>query len=883
MSVRSFTVLPSLPESLKSLKTISQNLFWSWNPEILKLFRRIDPVLWAESGHNPAKMLGIVSQQRLEDLAENKGFLSELRRASDMLDNYLKSPTWYSKDTKEHEDTTIAYFSAEFGIHESLPLYAGGLGILAGDHLKSASDLGLPLIGVGLMYQKGYFRQYLNIDGWQQEVYVSNDFYNMPVELVRDENGKPITITIDYPNSVVTAQIWRIIVGRINLYLLDTNITANSYEDRLITAQLYGGDNKMRIRQEILIGIGGLRALEAMNIEPQVCHMNEGHAAFMAIERIRQASCKKSISFEHALELTRAGNVFTTHTPVTAGNDEFPPKLINEYFRNYIGDLGISDQHFLSFGRIDPNDKNETFKMSVLAIKLSSYRNGVSALHGEVSRGMWSGLWPHLPVNEVPISSVTNGIHMKSWLPDDIHTLYERYVGLNWASGEMFDKSLWSNIDQIPDEEIWRMHQRCKTRLVSFSRNRLKEQMQRRGTYHTELNWADEVLDPDALTIGFARRFATYKRGNLLLRDPERLMRLLSNKDRPIQIIFAGKAHPRDTEGKEIIRRIVHFANQYGVRRHIVFLEDYDINVARFMVQGVDIWLNTPRRPMEASGTSGMKAAINGAMNVSILDGWWCEGYDSEIGWAIGSGESYDDAEYQDMVESQALYNILENEIVPLFYTRAADNLPRAWIHRMKNCIRKLTPMFNTDRMVADYTSQSYVPAARRWSALAKDDMLIAKQLSDWKTNIIANWPAVEIKKVVVSDDSVCGENLNCGKNKLKVGAVLHVRVLVSLGAISPDDVTVEQFYGTVDSWGNIEKGSLEKMNYDNDSDVEGQCWFKGQVICENSGRQGLTVRMMPHNDNFANPYEMMSLITWEGMAATNKQHKNQVHVPIHI
>lgn len=536
--------------------------------------------------------------------------------------------------------------------------------------------MGVPLVAVGLLYQKGYFRQYLNIDGWQQETYIENDPYNMPVELVRKESGRPLTISVEYPDRCVLAQIWCVSVGRTKLYLLDTNIPANSSVDRMITSSLYGGDRELRIRQEIMLGIGGLKALAAMGITPTVCHMNEGHAAFAALERIRELRSSTNMSFDEALEATRAGNVFTVHTPVKAGIDEFRVGLMDKYFGTYFPHLGINRKRFLDLGRIFSDDDTEPFKMPILALRMSDYANGVSKLHGEVSRQMWAGLWPGLPVNEVPVKSITNGIHIKNWLSEELSDLYERHLGPNWSE-EVFDKSVWNNMDQIPDEELWRAHQRCKEQLVGFARARLKAQMLRRGTYHTELNRAEEVLDPEALTIGFARRFVGYKRANLLLKDPQRLINLLTNTQRPVQIIFAGKAHPSDTDGKDIVRQVVHFANQQEVRRHVVFIEDYDIDVARFLVRGVDLWLNNPRRPMEASGTSGMKAAVNGVLNMSVLDGWWCEGYTPDGGWAIGAGETYKDADYQDLVEVQMIYNLLENEVIPLFYTRSADNLPR--------------------------------------------------------------------------------------------------------------------------------------------------------------------------------------------------------------
>jgi len=862
-NVRSFVVLPSLPDSLRELDLIARNMFWSWNPEFIELFRRIDSDLWKACGHNPVKLLGTVSQDRLETLAENRGFVSELGRAVEKLKSYLEGPSWFEPGQSQDTRPLVAYFSVEFGIHECLPVYAGGLGILAGDHLKSASDLGIDLVGVGLLYQ-AYFRQYLNVDGWQQEVYVESDSYNMPIVLVRKEDGQPLTISVEYPGRAVHVRIWSVSVGRVKLYLLDPNIPANVPQDRAITGSLYVGDREMRIRQEIMLGIGGMRALTAMGISPTVCHINEGHSAFVVLERIRQLCRMQGVGFAEASEAVRASSVFTVHTPVKAGIDEFPVEMMDKYFSDYLPALGISKDEFLGLGRADSTDEKESFKMPILALRLSAYRNGVSKLHGQVSRKMWAGLWPDVPADEVPITSITNGIHIKSWLSAEMNLLYERYLGPNWAE-QSAEESVWKNIDQIPDEEFWRVRQRCKENLVVFARRRLKAQIQRRGTYHTELNWAEEVLDPEALTIGFARRFAPYKRGNLLLKDPKRLVKLLTNPDRPLQIIFAGKAHPSDTEGKEIIRQIIHFASQYQVRRRIVFIEDYDINVARALVRGVDVWLNNPRRPMEASGTSGMKAAVNGALSMSTLDGWWCEGYKPELGWAIGSGESYEDPSYQDMVESQAIYNMLENEVVPLFYTRSADNLPRAWIRRVKNSIKWISPQFGTYRMLTEYMNRFYSPATNKWFHLTAENMARARELAEWKSNVKAAWREIAVNTVDIEvDNGQQRVQLDPKRSQLKVGSQLNIRALVKLGKIRPDDVSVELYHGPVDTWGDIKDGSTVRMSYKEASGQDGEHWFEGVMACKKSGRRGLALRVLPRHDDIVDPYEL-GLIFWKG------------------
>ncbi|MGA2915874.1 MAG: alpha-glucan family phosphorylase [Sedimentisphaerales bacterium] len=872
--IRNFTVLPALPETLRPLRDIAQNMFWSWNPEFIELFRQIDPEKWEQSGHNPVKLLGMVNQSRFNDLAEKQGFIYQLKQAQEKLEHYINSTGWFEKVWNKTPKPVIAYFSLEFGVHESLPIYAGGLGILAGDHLKSASDLGLPLVGMGLMYQRGYFRQYLNADGWQQERYEDNDFYNMPVELVKKKSGKPLTIKLAFPQRQVVAQVWKVTVGRVRLFLLDTNTSANSEKDRLITSALYAGDSELRIQQEILIGIGGFKALLIMGLEPFVCHMNEGHAAFMALERMRHLSAMRNLSFDEALEATRSSNIFTVHTPVKAGNDEFSPELMNKYFGAYFPKLGIEKNKFLALGRINSDRDSETFKMPVLALRTSIFRNGVSKLHGKVSRSMWADLWPALPAAEVPISSITNGIHAKSFISSELNLLYERYLGFNWNE-EIADEAIWNNVDQIPDEELWRIHQRSKENLIGFVRRQLKAQLQRRGTYHTELGWAEEVLDPEALTIGFARRFATYKRGNLLLKDMERLINLLNKTDKPVQIIFAGKAHPNDEQGKEIIRQIIHFASGNVVRRRFIFLEDYNIDIARYLVQGVDIWLNTPRVPMEASGTSGMKAAINGALNVSTLDGWWAEGYSLNNGWVIGAGETYDDYDYQDKVESEAVFNLFENEIVPLFYTRSADNLPRAWIHRMKNSIKWIAPRFNTHRMVAEYTSRFYKPAAQTWLAFVESGMTKAKNLAAWKNKLKQEWKNIKIEDVDVQiRNGKAAVPLNGNAVSLAVGAELQITANVRLGNLTPGDVAVQIYHGSVDLWGNINVGSVKNMENGPQASTEtieqtkkdGLYQFTGTIKCTRSGKCGFALRVVPKHEDLVEPYEP-GLITWE---ATN-------------
>ena len=625
--VQVFQVIPSLPAPLEGLRQLAYNLRWAWDHDTIELFRRLDSELWESTGHNPVLMLGSVEQGELEAAAKDEAFLAHLERKLKELDAYLNSPsTWFQRTYGDPGAMLVAYFSAEFGLTECLSVFAGGLGVLAGDHLKSASDLGVPLVGVGLLYQQGYFKQYLNPAGWQQETYEDNDFRNLPLSLELRPDGRPLTIEINYDGRVVAARIWKVRVGRVNLYLLDTNVASNRQDDRDITDQLYGGDLEMRLKQEILLGIGGHRALEALGLEPTVYHMNEGHSAFLAVEWVRRLTEKHKLSFAEARDVASAGLIFTTHTPVPAGHDYFPTALLDRYLGNYIRRLGLAPADFYGLGRQHPERQDEDFCMTVLALRTASASNGVSKLHGQVSRGMWKSIWPGVPEDEIPIGHVTNGVHFRSWISHEMNQLYDRYLGPKWRE-EHADANLWRRVESIPAEELWRSHERRRERLVAFARRRLRIQLQRRGAPQSEIDAADEVLDPDALTIGFARRFATYKRASLVLSDLHRLQQILNQPGRPVQIVFAGKAHPRDDAGKALIQQVVKFAQQKEFRRRLVFLEDYDMAVARYLVQGSDIWLNTPLRPLEASGTSGMKALANGGLNLSTLDGWWDEAW----------------------------------------------------------------------------------------------------------------------------------------------------------------------------------------------------------------------------------------------------------------
>ncbi len=848
--IHSFHVVPSLPPRLQCLTELAYNLRWAWDHETIELFRRMDRDLWEESGHNPVLMLGSIPQKHLLELERSAAFQAHMDRVYQNFKEYLTDGGWFAKACPDSQDVQIAYFSAEFGLTESVPIYAGGLGFLAGDHLKSASDLGLPLVGVGLLYQKGYFRQYLNADGWQQERYPYNDFYNLPVRQMTDTHGSPQMVEFDFPGRKVTARIWRVQVGRVSLYLLDTNIPLNSPADQNITNELYGGDREMRIQQEIVLGIGGMRALRALGIRPTVCHMNEGHSAFLALERAHMFMEEHGLNYREARQATCAGNLFTTHTPVPAGFDLFEPWLIQKYFEPYAAKLGVPFDHFLAFGRYNRFDQNEPFNMAVLASKHSSYTNGVSKLHGKVTRRMVQQVWKDFPEHEVPVSSVTNGIHTLSWISREMAELLSRYLGPQWLE-DRSAADVWERLDQIPDEELWRTHERRKERLVSYTRRRLAEQLKNRGASDSEVLAAGSVLSSEALTIGFARRFATYKRATLLLRDPDRLKRILTSGERPVQLIFAGKAHPRDDAGKDFIRQIVHFARDEAIRCRLVFLEDYDMAMARSLVQGVDVWLNTPRRPEEASGTSGMKVLGNGGLNLSVLDGWWPEGYDHQTGWAIGNGEEYEDHEYQDRVESDALYNILEHEVVPLYFQRGNDDFPRGWIAKMKTSMRKLCPVFSTNRMVAEYTERFYLPASQRYGHLIQDHAARAKALVEWRHRMEQNWKDVRVLEVVWDETEAP-----------PVGSQLKVKVRVQLGQIAPTDIEVQGYFGELDADRQIREGQAVPLSLE-ETLGKGLYSYHGELPCEHSGLCGFSIRVVPSHPDAILPYEL-PLITWD-------------------
>ena len=696
----------------EKLSELAGNLWWSWQPEVTSIFREIDPVLWSELAHNPVVLLKRYPADKLEIKARELVLHSRVNWAYRRWREYMESTsTWAATHAGILGHRVAAYFSAEFGLHESLPIYSGGLGVLAGDHLKSAADLGVPLVGVGLLYGEGYFSQRIGQDGWQQESPTEVNVKDLPIEPALGPDGKPVEISVSTRNDTIFARVWRVNVGRIPLYLLDTNVPENSEQDRSLTARLYGGDDRTRIRQEIMLGIGGVRALHALGIRPSVVHMNEGHSAFAPLEIIRSRIQEDGLSLDDALRETAAMSVFTTHTPVAAGHDRFEPPLVEEHVGPVADQVGLSPATLLALGRVDPQRVDERFCMTVLAFKLSRRANAVSNLHGVVSRRMWACLWPWQREEEIPIGHITNGVHVSTWLAAQMRVLYDRFLPANWymRTGQ---SDVWAGFESVSAGELWETHQSLKNRLIAYARRRLIAQARRRQVTEQEITALNNALDPQALLIGFARRAAPYKRADLIMREMDTLAQIINDSKRPVQFVYAGKAHPADDNGKRIIQRIFKLSQEEPFRGHIVFLEDYDINLARHLVQGVDVWLNNPRRPLEASGTSGQKVVLNGGLNCSVLDGWWAEAYDGSNGFAIGNGLTHVNQDIQDDRDADALVDVIKNEVVPLYYDRDADDLPQLWIKRMKRAVRTLGWRFNADRMVMDYTRLAYVPAA---------------------------------------------------------------------------------------------------------------------------------------------------------------------------
>jgi starch phosphorylase len=822
------------------MSELANNLLWSWDFTIRSLFRRLDQKLWEASDRNPVLMLGEISQEALGKAAADPRYRALYRRACERFDACMQRADSYT-------GMLVAYFSMEYGLVTCMPIYSGGLGLLSGDHLKAASDAGLPLVGVGMLYQKGYLKQSLNPDGWQIEHYPVNDFYTLPVTPVLDSSGNELRVHVTLPTGTVAIKVWLQLVGKVKLYLLDTNIPENTVPlHRDITAQLYGGDSHTRIRQEIVLGIGGLRALRALGLRPTAYHMNEGHSAFLAVERIRLLMKEYQLSFEEALEAARVNNVFTTHTSVPAGIDLFDAGLMYEYFHRYCEESGIEFDQLLSLGRRSRNDHHERFSMAISAINTSAYRNAVSLLHRRVSQEMWQDLWPQLPVWEVPVTSVTNGVHLPSWLNVDLAALYDQYLQPDWRD-RYLDPKTWELIDDIPSSELWDVHRRRKRLLVNFVREHVRASAEDRRASSAELRRLSEVLDPDAFTIGFARRFAEYKRATLILRDRERLRRILTNAQMPVQIVIAGKAHPRDDHGKSLIREVLQLSRDPEVSKRLVFVENYGIEVARALVQGVDLWLNNPRRGEEACGTSGMKAAINGVLNLSTLDGWYDEAYEISGGWAIGHREPY--SEDQDAVHASAIYSILENEIVPLFYERD-EAVPEDWMRRVKTSLRNISPYFNCLRMVRDYADQFYAPANAAYRATRRDGFATIRERARWNSKVAKTWDQVRFVEV--------GPPL---RDPVFSGSPIPISAVVDLGDLSPDDVRVEAIIGRINAEGHLNE--TEVLTLPPNEHRGTAAVFAKEFIPQLTGRLGLSIRISPNHYDDPLTRSCHSLLKW--------------------
>lgn len=835
-----------IPDRLSRLNDLACNLWWSWNPEAIDLYREIDLPLWEKLGKNPVRFLGEVSNKRLLDKINDPDFMKRYEDVINNFDQYMsnKEATWFNLTYPEKKDHMVAYFSAEYGLHEILPIYSGGLGVLSGDHCKSASDLGIPFTAIGLFYKQGYFIQRINREGWQETNYPDLNVNHLPIKPVLLENGEQLEINVHLMDRIVFAKIWQVKVGRINLYLMDTDVEKNSPSDRWITARLYGGDQDTRIQQEILLGIGGLRVLDALGINATVYHMNEGHSAFLGLELMKKLINEKKLPYREAKEYVASALEFTTHTPVPAGNDVFPIDMIDRYFNNYWLDLGISRNQFHDLGF--KTGEHHYFNMAVLALTLSGKRNGVSELHGAVSRNIFNNVWPGIQEEDIPIGHITNGIHTMTWMSPNFKRLYNNYMGKEWEQ-KLYQKDVWDKVVDIPDQEIWKTHVALKIKMIAFLRDKLKTQKRSNGESPESIRDVDAILDPNTLTIGFARRFATYKRADLIFRNMARIQKILNNPQMPVQIVFAGKAHPADRPAHEIIKHINDIAGQEGFKGKVLLLENYNMTVARNLVQGVDVWMNNPRRPLEASGTSGQKVCINGVINFSVLDGWWCEGYNGNNGWAIGDDTFYDNEFHQDNADSESIYDTLEKEIIPLYYDRDSSGIPTRWVSMMKESIRSLAFQYSTHRMLQDYTSKMYVPSMERVDKINESKFTFLHNLADWKLSIENNWSQVQI----LAERSA----VQTAEHSIRSGEAFRVSTTVNLGHIEPESVKVELCYGILNN-NAIDNPEVVEMKLE--KKVAASIYsYEGEVTLQDGGEYGYAFRVVPFHPDLINKFEM--------------------------
>ena len=845
------TVNPQLPKRINRLSEIANNLWWSWNTDFLKIFKEIDIDLWERVDKNPVKFLKLVSQEKLEQASINQQVLKQYDKIVNDFDGYMNSKnTWFSKKYPNNKNDIIAYFSAEYGLDETIPIYSGGLGILSGDHLKSASDLGIPLVAVGLLYKNGYFHQKIDGYGNQQSIYKDIDLMNLPINPVKDEKGEELKVLLKLPGKNLYLKVWKINVGRITLYLLDSDIPENTDEDyRNITLRLYGGDQEMRIKQEIVLGMGGVNLLRTLGLDPNIYHMNEGHSSFLLLEVIKNIIKEKKVSFDIARDITSAKTVFTTHTPVPAGNDIFPMELVEKYFKGYWTKLGIDKDTFLHLGT-KPNDALDSgFNMGILALKIAGKKNGVSKLHGAVSRELFGDVWPAIAANESPITYVTNGIHTCTWLAPNLKELYNKYLIPYWQDNIQIQET-WKKIDNIPNEILWEEHQARKNKLLKLVKENVTNNMKENGISYEEINEITSKLNPNALTIGFARRFATYKRATLIFRDLERITQILNNSEKPVQLIFAGKAHPADKEGQELIRYIKEISMKPQFKGKIFVLENYNIGIARYLVSGVDVWLNNPRRPMEASGTSGQKASVNGVINFSVLDGWWAEGYDSKNGWTIGTNDEYSSYDIQDDADSNSMYTTLENKIIPTYYDKASNGISEKWLRIMKNSIISTGGRYSTSRMLCDYTDRLYMPLIDVYKKYYSDLSEVAN-LNEWKTKMQINWEKIKIEQLNNMDNI-----------SIDAGNKIEVTCKVILPDISADNITVETYAGRITDKGTIENITIMPMDLIEKNEEKREYIYKAKLELTTGGNYGYTFRVMPKHNMILDP-ENLNLIKW--------------------
>ena len=845
------TVNPQLPKRINRLNEIANNLWWVWNTEFLRLLKTMDGDLWEKCDKNPVKFLKHISQEKLEEAENNAQFVKDYDKIVENFDSYMASRnTWFAQKYPENKNDLIAYFSAEYGLDQTIAIYSGGLGILSGDHLKSASDLGIPLVAVGLMYKNGYFHQRIDKDGIQHPEYKDLNLADLPIHPVKDKDGKDFITYVKFPARRIYLKVWQINVGRIKLYLLDSDIDINAEEDRGTTAKLYGGDQEMRIRQEIILGMGGVNTLKKLGLTPTVYHMNEGHSAFLNLELIKNTIRDKQVSFDIARDIASSKTVFTTHTPVPAGNDIFPIELVEKYFKDFWPRLGLTREEFLKLGMKPCDNLEQGFNMGILALKIAGKKNGVSKLHGEVSRELFSEVWPHIAPNESPITYVTNGIHTCTWLAPKLKDLYNKYLIPYWQDN-IHEDDVWKKIDTIPDDKLWKVHMERKQKLINVIKQNLINRLRREGVTYDAIGEALANLHPDTLMIGFARRFATYKRATLIFKDLERITQILNDESRPVQLVFAGKAHPADKEGQDLIKLIHEISMMPQFKGKIFLLENYNIAMSRYLVSGVDVWLNNPRRPMEASGTSGQKASANGVINFSVLDGWWAEGYNQKNGWTIGTNQEYGSYEEQDRADSESIYYTLENKIIPTYYNKnEKTGMSDKWMELMKNSIISTIGKYSTARMLVDYTNNLYMPLCNLTNKYYKN-LEDVTQYNAWKEDLYKNWDDIKLTQLNNLDNI----SIDAGNN-------IEVKCEALLPNVDVNNVRVEVYYGKISSNGIVEDVSIIPMKLEKSDEENRKYYYTAKIELTTGGNYGYTFRVMPKHEMLLESANL-NLVKW--------------------